>query len=199
MKWNTDGSRIMLRGKPLGQERELKTQRQGFSKSRKIWSMLKSRDWQTESPKSLLRRWWLVSETVWVILQVPTMGRMGKMSVMTRQSRASWTEMTNQAGWWAQSAKWYRGAQRGFGRSRWSLTKWQNRDGRMQLTTPGKEGRSTAHLNWGLRLSFNPKWIMTLQHLHRQHMESLWNVWRLSREYRKRHNGLLEQDVVSSG
>jgi hypothetical protein len=34
----------MLRERQLGQESELKMQRQRFSKSRKIWRMLKSRD-----------------------------------------------------------------------------------------------------------------------------------------------------------
>jgi len=103
IKSKTNELRIMLREKPLGQERELKTQRQRLGKSRKIWSMVKSRDWQTESLKSVLRRWLLLSETVWVMLQVPTMGRMGKMEMMKRQSRANWAKMTNPAGWWALS------------------------------------------------------------------------------------------------
>jgi len=38
----------MLRKKPLWQESKLKTQRQRFSKSRKIWSMLKSREGNRE-------------------------------------------------------------------------------------------------------------------------------------------------------
>jgi len=105
MKRKTNGLRIMLREKPLGQASELKTQRQRFNKSRKIWSMLKLRDWRTESPKTLLRRWRLLLETVWVILQVPMMGRMVKMRMMNRQSRASRAKLTNLAGWWAQSPK----------------------------------------------------------------------------------------------
>jgi len=36
MKRKSNGLRIMLREKPLGQESELKAQRQRFSKSRKI-------------------------------------------------------------------------------------------------------------------------------------------------------------------
>jgi hypothetical protein len=41
---NSNGLWIMLRDNPLGQESELKRQKQRFSKSRRICSMLKLRD-----------------------------------------------------------------------------------------------------------------------------------------------------------
>jgi len=40
-------------------------------------------------PKRRFWRWWLLSETVWVIMQVLTIGRMGQMWMMKRQSWAS--------------------------------------------------------------------------------------------------------------
>jgi len=101
MKRKRNGLRIMLREKPLGKESKLKTQSQWFSTTRRIWSMLKSRDWRTESPKRLLSRWWQSLVTGWVILQVRTMRKMGMMRMMKRQSRASWAKMKNQAGWCA--------------------------------------------------------------------------------------------------
>jgi len=53
----------MLRERPLGQESELKTQRQRFSKSRTIWRMLNLRDWRPEIPKRCFQRWWSLSES----------------------------------------------------------------------------------------------------------------------------------------
>jgi len=166
----------MLREKPLWQESKLQTQRQRLNKSRIIWRMLKSGDWRPESPKRCLRRCWSLLETVWVILQVPTMGRMGKTRMIKRLSRASWAMMMNPAGWWAQSPKRYSSAWRAFGRSRWSSTNWLNPDGRMQHTTSVNEIRSTAHPNWGFRQLFSHKRLMTLRHLRRQHLESLWSL-----------------------
>jgi len=198
MKRKSNGLRIMFRERPLGQESGSKTQRQRFSKSKTIWSMLKSLDWRTESPKQRFRRCWLLSETVWVILQVLMMGRMGKMRTMKRLSRASWAKMTNPAGWWAQSPKQYSSGWRGFGRSRWSSMNRLNRDVRMQPTTAVNDIRSTAHSNWGFCQSFSRKQMMTLRHLHRHHLESLWRVLTLSPEYRKGCRGLLDQDVVIS-
>jgi len=64
IKTKRNGLRIMLREKPLGQESELKTQRQRFDKSRMIWHMLKSRDGLAESPKRCLRRCWFPLEIV---------------------------------------------------------------------------------------------------------------------------------------
>jgi hypothetical protein len=58
---------------------------------------------------------------------------------------------------------------------------------------------STAHPNWGFRQSFSRTQMMTLLHLHRQHLESLWGVLTWSPEYRKGHKGLLNQEVVISG
>jgi len=150
MKGKRNGLRILLSQRPLGQERELKTQRQRFSNSKTIWPMLNSRDWSPQSPKRLLSRWYLLSERVWMILQVPTMGRIGKIR-MKCQSRASWAKMMNRAGWWAQSPKRYSSACRSFGRCRWSMTNWHNRDGRMQPRTSVHEKRSTAQPNFGFR------------------------------------------------
>ena len=198
MKRKRNGLRIMLREKPLGQESELKMQRQWFSKSSKTWNMLKSREWWTECSKRLSRRWWLLSETVWVILQLLMMGRMGKMR-RKRQSRESWAKMMTQAGWCAKSRKRYSSAWRGFGRSRWSLMNWHNQDGSMQANSSVNEIWSTAPLNWEFRLFFNCKWMMTLRHLHRQHLGSLWNVLRLSPEYRKCRKGPFNQNVVLFG
>jgi len=189
----------MLRETPLGQESELKMQRQRFSRSRKIWGKLKTHDWGTESLKLHFMRWWLLSETVWVILQVLTMGRIGKMRMMKRQSRASWAKMTNPAGWWAQSQKRGNSACSAFVRSRYSSTKWHNRDGRMQPITFGKEIRSPAHLHWGVQQSFNSKQMLMQRHLYRQRLESFCSALTLSPEYHKCRKGLLDKEVVILG
>jgi len=147
--------------------------------------MLKLQDRRPERPKRRFRRCWLLSETVWVILHVPMIRRMGKMRMMKRLSRVSWAKMTNPAGWWAQSPTLYSSALRGFGRSRWSSTNWLNQDGKTQRTTSVNAIRSTAHPNWGFQPSFISKLMMTLRHLHRQHVESLSSVLTLSPEYSK--------------
>jgi len=180
---NNNGSRIMLRERPLGQEIELKMQRQQFSRRRKIQGKLETWDWWTESLKRDLRRWWFLSETVWVILKVPAMGRM---------------QMTNLAGWWAQSLQQCSSACRGFVRSTWSSTNWHNRDGRTQLITSVREIRSTAYPHCRCRQSFNSKRMMMQWHLYRQWLESCWSVLILSPEYRKCCMALLDQWVVIS-
>ena len=114
------GLRILLREKPLWPESELQTQRQRFNKRRTIWPVLKLQDWYPESTKRRSRRCWLLSDTVWVILQVLTLGRMRKTWMMKRLSRASWAKMMNPAGWWGQLPKLYSSAWRYLGRSRWS-------------------------------------------------------------------------------
>jgi len=86
MKRKRNEMRIMLRGRPLGQDSELKIQRQRLGRSRKIQRQLKTRDWQPESTKKCLTRWWLLLQTVWATSWVPTM----------RGSRR-W-------GWWRDSA-----------------------------------------------------------------------------------------------
>jgi len=189
----------MLTEKPLAQERELKMQRQRLSKSTKIHRKLKSPDWWTDSPRRHFRRSWLLSETVWVILQVWTMGRMGKMRMVKKPGRASWAQMTNPAGWWAQSPKLWRSAWRGFGRSWWSLTKCDNWDRRTQPTMALSEIQCMAHQNWGFWQSFNHKWMMIHRLLHEQHLESWWRVMTMSSEYCKFRKGLLNQGVVISG
>jgi len=126
------------------------------------------RDWWTDSTTTLFGIWWSLSEIVWVILQILTMGRMGKMRMMKRQGMACWEKMINPAGWWAQSPIQYSSAWRCSGRSRWSLTNWHNRDGMKQPTTSVNEGRCVAHQNRGFRQSLNCKWIMIDWLLHRQ-------------------------------
>jgi len=199
MKRKRNGLRIMLREKPLGQESEFKMQRQRFNKSRTIWRRLILRDWHPENLKRRLRRCWLLSETVRVILQVPMMGRMGKTTMMKRLSRESWAMMTNPAGWWAQSPKQSSSPRRAFGRSKWNSTNWLNPGGRMQLTTSVHKMRSTAHPNWWFWQSFSHKRVMTLRHLCRQHLESLWGFLTLSPDYHNGRKGLLDQEVVISG
>jgi len=189
----------MLRKKLQGQESELTMQRQRFSESSKRRSMLKSWDWRLESLQRVLRRWWLFSATVWVILQVRTLGRMWKMRMMKRQSRATWAKMTNPAGWWTQLPKRHSSAWRGFGRSRWSLTNWHNRDGRMQPTTCLREISSMAHPNWAFGQLLNRKRMMWVRHLHPEHWDSLWSLLRLPLQYCKCHVGLLDQEVVILG
>jgi len=189
----------MLGEKPLGQESELKMQRQRFRQSSKKWGMPKMVDWWTDTPNRLFRGWWLQSETVSVILQVPTMGRMGKMRMIDRQSRASWAAITHPAGWWAQSRKWYSSAWTGLSRSRWSLMNWHNLDGRTQPTTSVKKITSKAHPISGYQQLPNRKQMMLQPHLHRQYLESSWSVLTLSSEYRKCQKGLLNREVVIFG
>ena len=70
--------------------------------------MLKWRGWPPESMKRHSNRCWMLSEAVRAILQVLTKRRMRKMRKMTMiPSRATWVKMTNPAGWWVQSPKWY--------------------------------------------------------------------------------------------
>jgi len=146
--------------------------------------------------QAFLMRWWLLLDTVWVILQVPTIGRMGKMRMMERQSRASRAKMTNQAGWWAQSSKRCSSVWRGFVRSRWCLPNWHIQDWRTQPNTSDQVIRITAHPHCGFRQPFNQKQMRMQQHLHQQRFESLWSVLRMAPEYCKCRKGLLELEVV---
>jgi len=141
IKRKRNGSRIMWREKPLWEESEFKMQRQRCCKSWKIWLQLKARGRQPEDPKQHLKRCWMLSETVWAILQVPTMSRMVKTRKMMKkiQSSASWVMVMNLAGWWSQSPKQYSTAWRVFSRSRWGLTNWGNRDGGTQPTNSMRE------------------------------------------------------------
>jgi len=56
MKSRWSGLRNKWMERPIWQESELKTQWQQLSRSRKIWEMLKRRDWQPQSLKDHLRR-----------------------------------------------------------------------------------------------------------------------------------------------
>jgi len=117
--------------------------------------MLTRPDWWTECPRRHFSRWSFRWETVWVILQVLTMGRIGMIRMMERQCMASWAKIMNPAGWWAESPKRYSSAWRSFRSSRWRLTNWDNRDGRMQPTTQVTEIRSTAHPDSGFQQWLN--------------------------------------------
>jgi len=121
------------------------------------------------------------------------------MRMMNRLSRASWAKMTNPAGWWSQSPKWYSSTWRGFGTNRWSPTNWLYWDGRMQPTTSVNEIWSMARPNWGFWQSFSRKRRIRLQHLHIPHLESLWRVLTLSPEYSKGCKGLLDPELFTSG
>jgi hypothetical protein len=76
---------------------------------------------------------------------------------------------------------------------------WHNWDERMQPTASMTEIVSRAQPNYGFRSSFNLNLMMTLRHLHQQHLESLWRGLTLSLEYGKYRKGLLDQEVVIFG
>jgi len=154
---------------------------------------------RNREPKRLFRRWWLLSETVWVILHRPTMGRKRNMRTMKRQSKASRAKMANPASWWAQSPKRCSCTSRGFGRRRWYSKNWNNLDVMMQPNTSVLDISSMAHPNWGFQQSFNCNWLMMRWHLHWQHLESLWSDLTLTLEYCKRCKRLLNQEVVIIG
>jgi len=137
IKRKRTGSRNMWREKPLWQEYEFQTPRQRLCMSWKIWLVRKARGRQPESPKERLKTCWMLLETLWAILQGPTMFRMGKTRKMMKkiQSLASWVVKMNLAGWWAQSPKQYSTAWRVFSRSRWGLTNWPNQDEGTHPTT----------------------------------------------------------------
>jgi len=106
-KWN--GSMIMCIEKLLCKHRELKIQKQRFSKGRKIWDLLKRRDGKRGSPTRYSSRCWMPSEIVWAMLQVLTIMRISNMRTMMKKihSWAPRSMMTNPAGWWAQSPTLY--------------------------------------------------------------------------------------------
>ena len=160
---------------PLWQESEFKTQRQQLCKGRKIWEMLKRRDGQPESLKKHSRSWCILSETVWVILEVARMKWMGKTRLMIKmiQSCTTWAKMTNPAGWWEQSPRWYTKQWRDCGRRRLGLMKWCNRDGETWPTTSIRDICSTGLPDSGFRPLSTPKQTWLQPHLHRQYLKIL--------------------------
>jgi len=94
-KWR-HGSRIMWIERPQWQECEFKTQRQRLCMSRNILGMLKRHDRQPQSLKQHLRRYWMLSETVWDIFPVPKRRRMGKMRMKMKMIQ-SWQAERR---WW---------------------------------------------------------------------------------------------------
>jgi len=199
MKTKRNGLRIMLTEKPLWQESELRMQRQRLGRSSKIRGKLKTRDWQPECLKKCFRSCWMISGTVWVLLQVPMMRMMRKRRMMERQSWASWAKMTNPAAWWAQSPKRYSSTWRGFGWSRSGLMNWHNRDGWTHPTTLVKATRCTVCSNSGFRQSLNRKRMILPQNLHPQHFERVWRLLISTLEYPISCEGLPDQEVVISG
>jgi len=125
----------------LLQDSEFKMRRQRLRKSGKISLRLKPRWRQPESPKQRWNRCWMLLDTVWAIMQVLTISRIGKRKKMMKkiQCSASWGMTIDLAGWWAQSPTQYTTAWRVFGRSRWSLMNWRNRDVGTQHTTSVRE------------------------------------------------------------
>jgi len=115
-------------------------------------------------------------------LASPEDGQDGEDEDDKKQSRESWAKMTNQARWWAQSPKRYSSAWKGFGRSKWILTKWHNCVRRMHPTCSEHEKKSTAYSKWGFWQSWNCNWMMSHEHPHRKHLKPFWSVLTLSRE-----------------
>jgi len=189
----------MLCWKPLGQESELQMHGQWLGRSRKIWWQLKTRDWRPESQKHRTMPCWLLTQTVWAILQVPTMRKMGKIRIMQTQSRTSWTKMMNPAEWWAWSPKLNCSAYRGLGWTRGFLTKWHNWDGGTQPTACLKETQCTAHPKWMVWQSLNREWMMMQLHLRRQHFECRWTILTMSPEYCQWRVGIFDLEIVILG
>jgi len=187
--------------RPQLQESEFKTHRQRLCKSRNIQEMLKRHDWQPQSRKQHVRRCWMRSETVWVILQVPKMRRMGKTRMMMNKIRslARWAKMTNLAAWWAQSRKLYSTAWRAFGRSRWRLTNWHNWDGGTWPTTSLREIWTMGRLNCSFQQLWSPKQTQLQLPHHRQHLESLCSLLISSPDNHKCCKWGLNRAVVKSG
>jgi hypothetical protein len=67
MKKKRNRLSIILRERLVGQESELKTQRQQSGSRRKILRQLKTRDWWPECPKQSFTQCWLLSPRVWAI------------------------------------------------------------------------------------------------------------------------------------
>jgi len=201
MKGKSNKSRIRWREKPLWQESEFKTQRQRLCKSWKIWQVLKVWGQQQESLKQGLKKCWMLSDTVWAILQVPTMSRMGKTRKMMKkiQSSASWVMKMNLAGWWAQSPKQYSTVWKVFCRSRWGLTNWGNQDGGTQPTTSVTELGIKGLPNWRSRRLWSTKWTQPQPHHPQWHLQSICTLLKLSADNCKWRQWLLDQDVVKWG
>jgi len=182
------------------QESEFNMQRQRLCKSRNQWGMLNKHDRQPQNLTQHLRKYWMQWETVWVILQVPKMRRMAKTRMMMKkiQSFASWAKMMNLAGRWAQSPQLCNAAWRGFGRGRWGLTNWRNRDGGTQPTTSMSEIWSTGRLNWRFRQLRSPKQTRQQPHHHRRHLESLCKFLILSQDNPKYLKWRPDREVVNS-
>jgi len=131
------------------------------------------------------RRWWLVSQTLWPILQVLIMRRMGTMMIMKIHSCAIWVRLSNTAGWCSQSPKWYSGTWSGIGRSRWSLKHWDKVDLRMWPTTCVKEIRGTEWPKWKFRQLLSRKRTLLQSNLHWKSLAIWWRLMISSQKYRK--------------
>jgi len=178
------GSSITWMERPLWQESKLKTQRQWLSMSRKISEMLKRRERRPVILSQHLRICWMPSGIVWAIMQVPMMATMGnaRMIMKMMQRWASWVKMTNLAGWWVQSPKWFSITCGIFGTTSWSLLNWLNQDEQTKPTTSGREIICTGRPNRRCWHSSNHNQKMMQLHLHQQHLESVWRIWKASAE-----------------
>jgi len=172
-------------------------QRLRLCKSWKLWEMLKMLDGQPPSLKQHLRRCWIQLETVWVILQVPTMRRMGKTRMMKKiQSLASWAKMTHLAGCWVQSPKQYSTAWRVFGKGRWGLTNCQDQDVETWLTPSIREKWSMGRLNSRFRQLWSPNQRRLDPHHHRRHLDGVCRLLKLSPDNHKSGKWRLNSEVV---
>jgi len=191
-------SRIMWKERPLWHESELNTHRQELSRRRKKWEMLNTRDWQPPSLKYHWRRYWTPSQIISVIMQVPTIGRMGKTSLIMKMilSWVSRAKMMNPDGWSAQSLEQWRIAWSVFGRRRWSSTKWLNEAGEKRPTSSVREIGSTGQPDWRFQWLFNHKCKRIHPVLRRRHVVSQRRNLIQSRHSRKCPMWLLDLGVV---
>jgi len=196
-----NGSRIMWIERPQSRESEFKTQRQRLCNSRNIWGMLKMHNRQPKGLKQHLRCCWKLSETVWAILPVLMMRKMGKTRMMIKkiQSLASWAKMMNMAGWWAESPKRYSTAWRAFGRCRWGLMNSRNPEGGTRPITSVREIWWMGWRNWRFRQLWSPKQTRQQPLYHLQHLESLCRFLISSPDNHKCCKWRLHREVVNWG
>jgi len=198
MKRNRNGSRMLCRERPLCQESKFLTQRQRLCE---IWWLLQTWAQQPESPIQSLKRYWMLSETVWAILPVTMICRIGRTRKMMKiiQSSASSVMMMNLDGWWTQSIERYSTAWSVFGRSRWDLTNWPNWDGGTLRTTFVREIRSMGLPKWRFRWLSSPKSTQLLPHHPQKQLENICRLLRLSEDNWKGRQWLLYQEAVEWG
>jgi len=192
-----NGARMMSRDKLLREQCELSHLREQLSRRRKIWEVLKAGEWQKLRSDKRLSRFWMLSETVLVILPLQTMRTMGEM--MKMPSRGICATMMNTVVWWTQCRKHHSTAWGVVSRTRSSLTNKQNRVGGMVPIPHLNEMWWTTPRTQKSWLSSNHIRTMMPQILHTQPLEILWTFWILSLESIEYRKGLLCQGVVRWG